>query len=280
MFQTNLDFGEDRPPASFAPRVKLGDIWALDQHLLACCDARSHSAIARLWTINQQPAPFMMVTDPTYGVEYDPEWRDHAEGANKWPGQRVNKKLENDDVIDWTEAYKLFPGTVAYVWCSALHVDVIFTSLRSVGLQPRYQIIWNKGVGTFGRGNYHWQHEVCYYCVRKYCSPKWQGDSTQTTVWDIAGLNAAGRKEQRFEHPTQKPVECMTRAIRNHKAEVVYDPFVGSGTTIIACELLNRRCVACEINPTYCELAIARWEQFTGKKAKRVELDEPFSLTG
>jgi DNA modification methylase len=115
---------------------------------------------------------------------------------------------------------------------------------------------------VISRGHYHWQHEPCWYAVREGQSAAWIGDDSETTVWDIAG-----RSETATEHSTQKPVECMARPIRNHKGDV-YEPFAGSGTTVIAAEQLVRRCLAIEIDPAYCDVTVMRWEQLTGGKAK------------
>lgn len=133
----------------------------------------------------------------------------------------------------------------------------------------RAQIIWRKPRFAISRGHYHWQHEPAWYAVREGGgSAKWCGDRTQSTVRDIDA------KDQDAEtvHGTQKPVECMARPIRNHggKGDDVYDPFVGSGTTLIAAERLGRRCFAMELSPAYADVCVTRWERFTGQKAQRV----------
>jgi DNA modification methylase len=136
------------------------------------------------------------------------------------------------------------------------------------GARPaRTQIIWRKPRFVISRGHYHWQHEPAWYAVRPGGSAKWRGDRSQSTVWDIAQRDDTGETK----HGTQKPVECMRRPIRHHggKGDDVYDPFVGSGTTIIAAEQLGRRCFAMEISPGYCDVVVQRWEQFTGKNAER-----------
>ena len=133
-------------------------------------------------------------------------------------------------------------------------------------------IPWRKPRFAIGRGNYHWQHEPALYCVRPGGSAKWCGDRTQSTVWDIDGKN----QDVETVHGTQKPVECMARPIRNHgdKGDDVYDPFLGSGTTVIACERLGRRCFGMELSPAYCDVIVTRWEHFTGRKAERVGVSE------
>jgi DNA modification methylase len=120
------------------------------------------------------------------------------------------------------------------------------------------------------RGAYHWQHEPCWYVVRKGCSARWKGDRKQSTVWDVQNLNPTGnRVEERLGHGAQKPVEIMRRPILNHtaKADTVYDPFLGSGTTVIAAESIGRVCFGLEIDPAYCDVIVTRWQNLTGKQA-------------
>jgi DNA modification methylase len=136
----------------------------------------------------------------------------------------------------------------------------------SSGFEIRSQIIWNKNYMVIGRGDYHWKHEPCWYAVRKGKTGHYNGDRTQTTVWDI-------EKPQTSEtgHSTQKPIECMSRPIKNNSKEgdAVYEPFSGSGTTLVACEQLKRRCFAMELNPDYVSVTIDRWERLTGGKAAK-----------
>jgi DNA modification methylase len=136
--------------------------------------------------------------------------------------------------------------------------------LALAGLHVRAHLIWNKNNIVIGRGDYHFRHEPCWYAVRKGKTGHWQGDRTQASVWDID-------KPRKSEtgHSTQKPVECMKRPIENNSkpGDSVYDPFLGSGTTIIAAEMTGRACYAIEIDPVYVDVAIARWQNFTGKRA-------------
>jgi DNA modification methylase len=124
---------------------------------------------------------------------------------------------------------------------------------------------------VIGRGHYHPQHEPCWYAVRKGATGVWRGDRKQTTVWQIAYQNANPENEEQI-HGTQKPVECMRRPIVNHTSsgQAVYDPFMGSGTTIIAAETTGRVAYGVEINPLYVDMAIRRWQTFTGKAAIRL----------
>jgi DNA modification methylase len=207
--------------------------------------------------------PLLMVTDPPYGVEYDPSWRNQA-GAAKT--KRTGKVL-NDDRADWREVWALFPGDVAYVWHGALHSSTVAESLVAAGFAVRSQIIWAKDRLVLSRGDYHWQHEPCWYAVRKGATGHYNGDRTQSTLWEID-------KPQKSEtgHSTQKPIECMERPIRNNSkpGELVYEPFSGSGTTIIACERTGRKCRAIELNPAYVAVAIQRWADATGKEPRKL----------
>lgn len=135
--------------------------------------------------------------------------------------------------------------------------------LEAAGFEIRSQIIWAKSSFAISRGHYHWQHEPCWYAVRKGSTGHWAGDRSQTTLWPIA------HHSNKSGHGTQKPVECMQRPILNNSrpGHFVYEPFSGSGTTIIAAEMTDRRCLALEIEPAYVDVAIRRWEEFTGKRA-------------
>ncbi len=121
------------------------------------------------------------------------------------------------------------------------------------------------------RGAYHWKHEPCWYAVRKGKSAHWSGDRTQTTVWDVPNMNPMGgdRKEKSTGHGTQKPVELMRRPILNHTqpGQAVYDPFLGSGTTLIAAHATERICYGLELDPKYVDVIIKRWEEFAGAQA-------------
>ncbi len=252
---------DDVPPVPENAVTQPGDLWVLGDHRLLCGDSTKPEDVAKLL---DGAEPFLMVTDPPYGVEYDPQWR-HREGLNN--SERTGK-VTNDDRVDWTEAYKLFPGHVAYVWHAGRFAADLVVNLRAAEFEVRTQIIWRKNRFVISRGHYHWQHEPCWYAVRPGGSAKWRGDRSQSTVWDVAQRDDTGVTT----HGTQKPVECMARPIRHHggKGDDVYDPFLGSGTTVIAAEQLRRRCYGMEISPNYCDVVVQRYERFTGKKAERI----------
>jgi len=251
--------GEDNvPEPPETPISRPGDLWVLGKHRLLCGDATVATDVERLLG---DVKPLLMVTDPPYGVEYDPGWRNQA-GAAKT--KRTGKVL-NDDRADWREAWALFPGDVAYVWHGALHATTVADSLIASGFNIRSQIIWAKDRLVLSRGDYHWQHEPCLYAVKKTGKGHWAGDRKQTTLWQIAN------KDQDAEtvHGTQKPVECMRRPLLNNSSpgQAVYEPFMGSGTTLIAAETTGRVCYGIELNPAYVDVAVERWQAFTGQAA-------------
>ena len=273
-----LDF-EDAPPAGpqegedDAPEppsvaaAQAGDVWLLGPHRVVCGDSTDKGAVEACLAAEK---PHLMVTDPPYGVEYSAGWRSEAMPAKNDPlrwkdgaGRDVGRVL-NDDRADWRESWALFPGDVAYVWHAGNKAHVVADSLESQEFEIRAQVIWAKSNFAISRGHYHPKHEPCWYAVRKGRNGHWQGDRTQTTVWDIP-------KPQKSEtgHSTQKPVECMRRPIVNNSApgDAVYDPFLGSGTTLIAAETEGRRCFGLELNPPYVDVIIKRWQDLTGKDA-------------
>lgn len=280
------------PPTN--PVAKAGDLWILGDHRILCGDSTDAKNAKRVLGGRK---PFIMVTDPPYGVEYDAAWRNESGLSHS----KQTGKVHNDDRASWAAAFQHFTGDVAYVWHAGRYASAVDRSLGVLGLEIRAQIVWVKKRFAIGRGNYHWRHEPCWYAVRKGATANWTGgrkqntawadivdalphdelfairvnedtvyafDGTSTTVWEIGHDAAAGGG-----HSTQKPVECMARPMRNHggSGDHVYEPFLGSGTTVIAAEQLGRRCCGMELSPAYVDVVIMRWESLTGKKAKRAK---------
>lgn len=234
-----------------------GDVWCLGPHRLMCGDSTDASVVKALLG---DVVPNLMVTDPPYGVDYDPEWRARA-GLNKSTSKLG--KVRNDDRADWREAWMLFPGNVAYVWSAPGPLLVSsFESLVAADFEVRQQIIWAKDRFALGRGHYHYQHEPCWYAVRS--TGNWTGDRSQSSLWQIKS-----REDDGHGHGTQKPVECMRRPMLNNSSpgQAVYEPFLGSGTTLIAAQSCGRVCFAIEIDPLYVDVAVRRWQAFTGESA-------------
>ena len=249
---------DDVPPVPEAPVSRTGDLWHLGPHRLVCGDATNATDVTR---VLDGVIPHLMVTDPPYGVNYDPAWRNAAGlSATKRTG-----KVANDDRADWRDAWALFPGEVAYVWHGALHATTVADSLMASGFAIRSQIIWAKERLVLSRGDYHWQHEPCWYAVREKGKGHWSGDRTQTTLWQIPSRD----QDAATIHGTQKPVDCMRRPMLNNASpgQAVYEPFSGSGTTLIAAETTGRICYAVELDPAYVDVAVLRWQSFTGKAA-------------
>lgn len=284
------DAAEDAPPLPETPISRLGDVWVLGDHRLVCGDS-SDEATVRVCLAGTRP--HLMVTDPPYGVEYDPAWRQRAGVGGKGT---ATGKVENDENADWRSARAHFPGDVAYVWHGGLHAGVVGQSLEAHRFQVRAQIVWVKTRPVLSRGHYHWQHEpalyavregvaddhwqgvpepedplrfepeheAATYAVREGANGHWNGSRRQSTVWFIEHVKSE------TGHGTQKPVDCMRRPIENNsrRGDTIYEPFSGSGTTLIACEITGRACRAIELSPGYVDVAVRRWQQFTGRKAR------------
>jgi DNA modification methylase len=275
---------DDAPPLPETPVSRPGDVWTMGgRHRLVCGDCTDPAAVDKALA---GVKPHLLVSDPPYGVSYDPDWRNRADRANgKAIGARAVGKVRNDSRADWREAWALFPGSVAYVWHGGLHTAAVAESLAACRLAVRAQIVWVKTRHVIGRGHYHWQHEPCLYAVaedakddgwrfvpehevaayavRDGSTASWHGGRKQSTVWFIEHVKSD------TGHGTQKPVECMKRPIENNSSpgQAIYEPFLGSGTSLIACEITGRACHALELDPGYVDVAVQRWQAFAGKDA-------------
>ena len=189
--------------------------------------------------------------------------------------------MSGDTRADWSEAYSLVPSIeAAYVWHASVHASEVLEGLLRIGFCYPQQIIWNKGRTVLTRTHYWYQHEPCWY-VRKKNAPWFGVPGENSTVWNSPSPKfiLGPSDEQKFDHPTQKPVELMRKPILNHlrKGELVYDPFLGSGTTIAAAELTERTCYGMEIDPSYVDVIVTRWEQLTGETAVLDSDDRSFA---
>jgi len=265
------------PPPEIAT-TQPGDLWLLGEHRVLCGDAASPEAVDRLLGGRK---PLLMVVDPPYGIELDSEWRDRA-GLNKHgPAEPSYMKkrtqghtqttISGDTRADWSEAFALVPSLeAAYVFHASKFTREVLDGLLKIGFVHHQQIIWNKGRTVLTRTHYCFQHEPCWY-VRKKNAPWYGKPGKNSTVWDAPSPKfiRGGSKERKFDHPTQKPQALMEVPILNHtrRGELVYDPFLGSGTTLIASETTGRICCGLELDPKYVDVIIARWQQETGKIA-------------
>lgn len=239
------------------PVSKRGDIWLCGRHRIMCGDSTNADDVGRLMDGTR---PALMITDPPYGVDYDG-------GA---VNERKRDRLVGDTNTDTfspalREAAQFMPSGSWYVWHADRLAESVYRAIRENGYDVRALLIWNKLKPHFGSPNAHYcqKHEPCLYAVRG--SAGFIGKNNEVTVWDIE------QPHRNEYHPTQKPVECMARPMRNHEAPEVYDPFLGSGTTLIAAEQTNRICYGMEIEPLYVDVSVKRWEEYTGEKATLCE---------
>src|SRR5579864_5530829 len=266
------------PPLPESPVSRPDDLWLCGPHRVLCSDATSAEAVARLLG---ERKPRLMVTDPPYGIELDSEWRDRAGLNGCGPAQASYMKrrtaghtettISGDTRADWSEAFALVPSlAVGYVWHASKFTREVLDGLLRIGFLHHQQIIWYKGRAVLTRTPYWFAHEPAWF-VRKKNAPWFGKAGENTTVWEVPSPKfiMGGSKEEKFDHPTQKPVELMRRPISNHtrRGDLVYDPFLGSGTTLIAAEVTGRNCYGIDIDPKYTDVAVIRWQQFTGLEA-------------
>lgn len=266
----NIGEGEDdAPEPPVEPVTKLGDLWVMGEHRLLCGDATKAMDVQSLMGGD---AAGLMNTDPPYGVRYD--------SAELHPSSRVSyAPIEGDQQQGaelqaflekaFTQALQAVSSNAAwYCWHAALTEGVFAgAAAGAAGVILHRQIIWVKPHLVFGRGQYHWKHEVCFMGWVKGNPPPDYSNHTDTTVWEVQGVQIGARRE--FGHSTPKPVELFRRPILKHlqTGEIAYDPFAGSGPQFIAAELTERRCFGLEIDPRYCDVIVNRWEKLTGKRA-------------
>jgi hypothetical protein len=265
------------PPLPNSPTSCAGDLWLCGSHRVLCGgDATDPEAVSR---VLGEAKPFLMVSDPPYGIELDSEWRDRAKLNKHGPAEPSYLKhrtkghqettISGDTRADWSEAFALVPSLeVGYVWHASKFTREVLDGLLRIGFLHHQQIIWDKGRAVLTRTHYWFQHEPCWY-VRKKNAP-WYGKAGEnSTIWNSPSPKfiMGGSDEEKFDHPTQKPVELMRRPILNYTkpGELVYDPFLGSGTTLAAAEVTG--CYGLELDPKYADVVVERWQALSGKKA-------------
>jgi len=255
--QTPKVIDEDEvPEPPVEPKTKLGDLYDLGRHRLLCGDSTDEATVARLMDGAKAD---MVFTDPPYGVNYD---GGHA-------NEKRREKLKNDNAIDMyglpiLNAFKFSKNNAAlYLWFAGTKVKAVVEGLENANWEIRSWIIWNKNVAQFGAigAQYKQKHEPCIYAFKKGEVVNWCGPTNEVSVWDI------NRHSKNEFHPTQKPIELVVRALKNHNAKMVLDLFGGSGSTLIAAEQTDRTCYMMELDPRYCDVIIQRWETLTGEKA-------------
>ena len=266
------------PPVPASPVSTLGDLWCCGPHRVICGDATSAEAVARVLGVRK---PILMVTDPPYGIELDSEWRDRAGLNGCGPAETSYMKhrteghtettISGDTKADWSDAFELVPSLqIAYVWHASKFTREVLNGLLRIGFEHHQQIIWDKGRTVLTRTLYWFQHEPCWF-VRKKNAP-WYGKAGEnSTIWASPSPKfiMGGSDEEKYDHPTQKPIELMRKPILNHlrRGEVVYEPFLGSGTTLAAAEVTGRVCCGLELDPKYVDVIVQRWQSLSGKQA-------------
>ena len=264
--------------ARAASRVKRGEVWRLGRHRLMCGDATSAEDVAILV---EGDAVDLVVTDPPYNVGYEPEGapsgRTAGRNRKKRPGQTLGP-IENDRMTP--EQYQAFldsafanlanslsKGGAVYVFGGTGTFLPYEHAFQAAGLHLSSVIVWDKGSLVLTRKDYHSQYELIFYGWVAGKPHAFYGGRSQTDIW-----SASRDRGRDYQHPTQKPIELVMRAIENSSrpGQTVLDPFAGSVPAFIAAERSGRRCLAMEIDPRFCEVAIRRWEAFSGKKARKV----------
>ena len=257
-----VDEGAEAPPAVAAS--KAGDLWCLGDHRLLCGDSTSLKDVHRVMASEKAA---LVATDPPYLVDYT--------------GERPN-----DSGKDWTDRYReidiqdadgffravfvnvldvLGPKGALYCWHAHKRCGDIQRIWRELGILDHQQIIWVKPTPVFGRVYWHFQHEPCVMGWRQGDKPEHDGVHEHTSVWTVDWDGKA--RVVGNEHPTEKPVELFVRPIKKHTkpGDVVFEPFSGSGSQLIAAERTGRRCRAIEISPPFVDVAIRRWQKATGQ---------------
>ena len=285
---------DEIPEAPEEPKAKLGEIYQLGNHRLMCGDSTNPEDVDKLMDGKQADLVF---TDPPYGVSYKGV---STIDAKEWDIIK-NDKLRGDELFLFLlEAFKnikrtLKLGGAFYIWyanSNAIHFE---TALEGAELHKKQIIIWHKGM-VLGRSDYHWVYEPCLYGCHPEQNSTWYGDRTQKALWDLSEKEIQDMKKDEllniveslykdkdvweikrdnvmeYLHPTQKPVALPAKALHNSskKEDIVLDLFGGSGTTLMACEQLDRKCYMMEFDPKYVDVIIQRWENFTGEKAVKI----------
>lgn len=258
------------------PKTKHGDIYKLGNHYLMCGDSTKESDVAKLMNNNKAD---LFLTDPPYNVALGNH--DTPETARQRHRRTdgliiMNDKMSDNDFLDFlTKCFSIAKdnmkdGASFYIWHADNESLTFRQALKNSGLELRQTLIWNKNAITLGRQDYQWKHEPCLYGWKDGASHSWFSDRSQPTVLDF-------KKPSKSEnHPTMKPIELFAYQIKNSSKanDIILDTFGGSGTSIIACEQLNRICFTMELDPRYCDVIVDRWETFTNQKAELISGDQ------
>lgn len=266
----------DAIPDNAPTRCKAGDLWRLGEHRLLCGDSTVSTDVERLMG---EAKAGVLLTDPPYAVDYVEKARDMNARGYGHSRSTLAAAIEGDGIEEgqeaglWRDAFltayaeALEENAAVYIWhAQGRAMLILYNLLAELGFLHHQTLIWVKNNFVIGRCDYQWKHEPCFYGWMQGNRPPFYGQKNQTTVWDVA------RDTNSPLHPTQKPVAIFEPALTNHlkAGEIAYDPFAGSGTTLIACEQTGRVARCMEIEPRYCNVVLARWEQATGKTAELI----------
>ena len=255
--------------ARAAPRAQRGEVWALGDHRLMCGDSTDPADVERLFA---GAKAVLLATDPPYLVDYDGGERAATKGNR---GKTAKHWDDYHDPQTSVEFFKRFldvakphlrPKTAIYQWHATIRQHLVMKAWEEAGLHLHQTIVWVKPRAVLTRSHYMWMHEPCFYGWVEGQQPERKPPANAKTVWEIGGENDN-------IHPTQKPLEVFLRPIEYHTeiGDVVYEPFCGSGTQVVAAEKLSRRCFAMDLEPHFVDVAVMRWEAFTGEKARLQE---------
>ena len=241
--QTEVKEDDFDPDAHYETKVKAGEVWQLGEHRLMCGDSTDADAVAKLMNGEQADMTF---TDPPYNIAYS--------GVNDKRTIK-NDKMSDDDFVDFLSK-SIMKLDTAYVCCSWQYAHLFKRAMENIGMPPKAMIVWNKVHAAQHLDKYYKQHELIWYFGKFGGQKTLRGD-----IWEVP-------REPNTVHPTMKPLTLIGIALQDQPDKViVYDGFGGSGSTMIACEQLGRKCRMMELDPHYCTVIIARWEKLTGQKA-------------
>lgn len=260
--KTEYEVQEDEAPE--VPKVaksKVGDMYQLGKHRLLCGDALSTQDVATLMGGKKAD---LIVTDPPYNVSYVGKTKDALTIQNDKQTDDKFREFLRSAFLAMNNHLK--PGGSFYVWHADSEGYNFRGACQDVGWQIRQCVIWVKNSLVLGRQDYHWRHEPCLYGWKEGSAHVWNSDRKQTTVLEF------DRPTRSKEHPTMKPVKMIAYQVQNNSIEnqIVLDTFGGGGSTLVACEQTNRVCYMMELDPKYVDVIIERWENLTGKKAKKL----------
>ena len=287
-----LDFGssgltdpDELPEPPESPVSRPGDLWLLGEHRLLCGDSTSQDDVRRLMA-GERAA--LMATDPPYLVNYhggghpaahvnpktglrDKDWEHHLASVDKHWDDYVDPETSVAFYVDFLKIaleHALIEHVPVYQWHGIMRTDIVMEAWREAGLRAHQILIWKKNRPVLTHAHYMWDFEPFMYGWPAGKMPRSKPPADARAVWEVA--QREGMEEgASHDHPTMKPVELQRRCIEYHTApgELIYEPFSGSGTAIIAAEMTGRRCYALELSPAFVDVAVLRWQRFTGKTA-------------